>query len=524
MNKTLAKKAARIAEAAKVAGGMFVFPTRDTELLKAENASATLNRFKVAEHSCADCGTKFQAVAAQGLKHHCTACGSGNCVAGAEVKKLSIASDNDLSELTCKACGTHNILPQGVVASTDMLHCAACGHSMNYTVKANEDPMSEVPVSTEGDDLDDMDLIDVESAEEPAPTEVPTEPVMDSNETLFDDPGSTDDTSMADADEMPNNDPSLVGLPSDQAVPPSDSLQAPVECDSGEPTAPAVEHKEQEEPEHEPETVEVNLLDEINDTTGEMQLSFVYVGKSAHIMGNGQILASLSQDDAGDNAELMHTENFKQAVAHSIRTLGLKKAVANYGFKPAIVQVKLAREVAKRIEAGIKADKAKVTASLDGLKNDFQQSLDIAAAGFAANFWRNKVDPVKAAMITELSALGVRSAQKLVDRVFATHGVSQMREVLDKARELSTMPVEARNGFTQAINMSKYLPAVVKAEADEEDEDVKDDDGEDMDDEEATVATVAVPATRSVTAQTAETASYKTPVLQRLLGGKSFAN
>ena len=55
MSKTLAKKAARIAVAAKVSGGMFVFPTRDRSLISASNASAILNRFKYAEHSCTDC-------------------------------------------------------------------------------------------------------------------------------------------------------------------------------------------------------------------------------------------------------------------------------------------------------------------------------------------------------------------------------------------------------------------------------------------------------------------------------------
>ena len=253
----------------------------------------------------------------------------------------------------------------------------------------------------------------------------------------------------------------------------------------------------------------------------------MYIGHTVSIADGTTIIATLTEERAGAHAEILQTQQFKTAVAHSIRTLGLKKALANYGFEGARVRVPLKKEISTQVEAQTAAVRAEIATRILEIAEDFQQSVDIAAAGFAQNFWRNKPDPVKAALITELSAVGVKSAAKLVDRIFAAHGVEQMREVLVIARDLASKPTEARNGLSQAMNLSKYLPHAVKAESEEEieDEEIEDEENEEEDEEDAKVATVAIASRLSeVSTRSSQTASYKTPELSRLLDGKSFSN
>jgi hypothetical protein len=122
---------------------------------------------------------------------------------------------------------------------------------------------------------------------------------------------------------------------------------------------------------------------------------------------------------------------------------------------------------------------------------------------------------VKAALIKELEATGMSNATKLVDRVFAAHGVAQLRDVLALARELSTKPAEALNGLAQAINLSKYQPTVLASE-DEGDDDTDDEDS----DEESTVTTVATAIDDEPFKQTAGTIQYKDKSIAAILKGK----
>lgn len=513
MNKLLAKKVAAIAAATKLAGGAFVFPTRDKELLTATNSSAIISRFKFAVHACTDCGHSFQAVKASGLVHHCGACGSSRTEASAELVKPNI-SDQNLSEVTCSSCGVHNIMSGAVVAACRELHCSACGNSMSYVpiVADAMDGMDDMMDT--GDDLDDMDTIDIEDSEN-----------------LFDDSDSNPLSATADADEMPGNkytkqddekETANDGVSDTGIIDPNMSTDVSVEpLKLPKPPAPGPNDPD------EAEDVDMNVLDGYSVENNSPELSFVYIGHSMSVADGNTIIATLTEERAGENADILQSEQFKVAVAHSIRTLGLQKALAHYGFESAKVRVPLKKEISKRVEAKTAAVRAEVAAKIEGLTADFQQSLDIAAAGFAQNFWRNKSDPVKAALISELSAVGVKSAAKLVDRIFAAHGVEQMREVLVIARDLASQPIEARNGLSQAMNLSKYLPHAVKAAEDEdtEDKDAEEDEDEEVDEEDAKVATVATVSKLSLDdTRNPANARYKTPELSRLLDGKSFSN
>lgn len=516
MKNSPSKKAARIAETAKKSGGMFVFATRDQKLIDAENTSAVLSKFKYTQHACKDCGHEFQAVAASGMQYFCVSCGSGKTEAKVDTAaKLELPADDKLTLVTCASCNTHNILPGSVVASVSQLACTACGHEMNYKTSekadADEMPMNDMDPIT---DMDDMDLVDIDDDDD-------LEPEDDSGDELFDDEDTTASGNGEQAADL--------GL---DAISDTGTKGDAVETD---PKTEERLNKVENMSTDEPVDIEVNLMDVVTErptpdagpesAPSAPAIAFVYLGDSMHVALGSAIVASLTPELAGDNAELMHQKSFQLAVKHSIDTLGLKEALKNYNFALAKVRIPVGPQIAKLVKAGVAKEQSKVTAQLDDVAVDFQQALDIAVAGYAQNYFRNRTSPVKAALVSELVAAGLKSgsAERLVDRVFASHGVADLRTVLEIAREVAAKPVEARNGLAEAVNLMKYLPFQVKAEDESDDTDAGEDEDEDDDNEEATVATVA----KSVSvnqSQTQVTATYRSPELQGIMGGKPFSS
>lgn len=505
---------AKFAEVARKTGGVFVFATRDANLPRGENVSAEIAEYPFAEHTCKECTTVFAAVKAEGLHTQCTACGSDKVVAGKEVKP-NIPSDPELAYLTCGGCGTHNVFASSLgkeVAS--QLHCTACGAGLGYQ-SANADDMVDDTL-----DLDDMEVLDLDDDSTEDPEVVSTE--GEGEEEKADALGVeiTDDSGTTDSDKATNGgeagpstgtppEPTAVDTPTSQG-----NEEAPSEPGSNENGDPA----------QVPASAELSMLDTVD---AKDPLTFAYLGGKVAILSGLKIVATLSEADAGDNASIMQTAAFRDAVGHVIGKSGLKEAAKHYGFKSVIVPVPVQAMIEKAVEAKTAEKAGKVEAALNDAAAQFQHATDIAAAGYAANFWRNKHDPVKSALIQELSSIGIPNAAKVVDRVFESHGVAQLREVIARARELSNMPVEALNGLAQAINLAKYQPAVVKASEGEDEDDgdqVEDEDKEE--DEDETEGMVTTLATAEVEPKS-ETASFgsqpKSKELARILQGQPLS-
>jgi hypothetical protein len=266
------------------------------------------------------------------------------------------------------------------------------------------------------------------------------------------------------------------------------------------------------------------------DETPVEAIAFFYESKKVHLAANDKIIATLTEARAGEYKDLLQTEQFRSAVAHTIETSGLKVAIANYKFKPAKVRVALATVVQAKVAETVKSQKTAVQASADSYAADFQQSMDLAAAGCANGFFKNRKDPLKTALVAELQGLGIKRADKVIDKVFAAYAVASSREILEVARELAQKPVEARNGLAEAIDLTKFLPttpqrktAFASAAEDEGDDTDLDTDEEDDEDDEGEDGEFATATPVKTVAQIAETASpYKSQAMRSILGAGSF--
>ncbi len=200
-----------------------------------------------------------------------------------------------------------------------------------------------------------------------------------------------------------------------------------------------------------------------------------------------QIVATLSAKDAGKNADIMQTEEFAAAIGITIEKEGLTKACKHYGFKPVMAKVSIKKVVEARVQTEMAAKAKELDNKLTATALDFGQATELAAAGVVKNFWQNVQDPLKAAMIAELSALGVKNPNKIIDRVWEVNASKLMRVVIDKAAELSKKSEAARNELAEILDSVKYVPTKVVAEADEDGGDENKEDEDDDEDGEDTV-------------------------------------
>jgi DNA-directed RNA polymerase subunit RPC12/RpoP len=485
------EKAAKIAELSKKNGGVFVFATCDPSLVNQENASAEIAKYPFAEYSCVECGTHFHGVKADGISAHCVTCGSHKTKV-LEESKPKIPQDSELAFVGCPSCGTNNILAEAHVHAVEgSFHCVICGTDLKTQAEL-EDPMDELDVP----EVDDMELIDVDSDEETADT------TMEAPSDSADAPLGTDPVDpVTVTQDLPSDKPSGE-VPADE-VNPGTTQQDPIDekmltADTDE--MPMNDYSGDE------------VVVDMTDIEESPELSFVYRDTSLSLMGNNKIIATLTEEKAGDNASMMQTEEFRRALSHSIASLGLKRALAQYGFEVAKVRVPLSTVVRKKVEAAVKDETAALKKQREEVATDFEHSVVIAAAGFAGNFWRDRTDPLKLAIAAELKALNVRNATALVDKIFAAHGVSHLKAVIDLAKELNNKSAEARNALAGAIDLAKYQPMVVKASEDTEDE-TSDDEEEEDDTDVATIATpvetASVPPSKSM---------YRSPELRSILG------
>ncbi len=454
-------KAARISAAAKKVGGVYVVATRNQQLPQEENASAQIAEYPLAEYSCKECATVFSAN--EGLAAHCVTCGSHHVECSANKATASKASqatytDADLNHYACATCGTSNIVHSAVVAAAGRsLHCVHCGHE---NVFANVDDM---PVSVET--VDDLDLVDTSENGDEVLDDLSTDLPLDETVTV-------DPDIQADAGGLGTDDGALDEPEAPAAEPTLDLNDTAV--------TPSVEYSEEDD------AMDVDMLSLEQDTPVE-ELSLVWLKDSVAIANSKfQLLATLNAETAGENADILQTQEFATSVSHTIATQGLLKACKHYGFKPVIASIPMKKVVEAKVEEALATKARELNNKITAVSADFAQATEIAAAGFAKNFWQNVQDPLKAAMIAELSAAGIRNPLKLVDRVWAVHAPKALAAIIEKAKELSKVSVTARNDLAAALDMVNYKPTVLAAEdSDDDSDDSKDTESDEDDDEDS---------------------------------------
>ena len=350
-------------------------------------ALAGLDDAEVVNLSCSNCGAD-QTVSASFGEPHCANCGSDNLYTN-EAIELTAEQEEEIPMIgyECSKCSSTIHLASAVVASlNNRVCCSNCGTPVQI-----EEGEEDLEIALDQDQDVKIDELQIDDGINLDDNEVIAAP-FDQVEELEDATNQTD--------EMPFQ-----------------------EVEAGE-----------------------SLVDALDMDDTDKELSFVRLGGRLVAAKAHVTIASLTEDDAGDNAELMGTDAFEQAVRHVTATKGLRQALASFGFRHIKAKVVTKASVNKQVEAAT----FKLTAASKAAKATYVESLAIASAGIARGLIRKNV-ALKAAMQTELEALGVRNSKSVVATMFAKHGLEFAKAILSEADRISASSAEYRKDLQQAL-------------------------------------------------------------------------
>jgi hypothetical protein len=173
------------------------------------------------------------------------------------------------------------------------------------------------------------------------------------------------------------------------------------------------------------------------------------------IKGN-RIIATMNKQTAikAGHLDVYLGDQFEQVVASEMHKHGLRAGLKSMGFVFATVNVATTEVINLRVNAKVKAATATVHKVVASKEKAFQDSLAIAAVGLNRGSWKDISNPLKASLNEELTAAGVRNAKRLVNNVFAEHGVSYAKAICAMATRLAEMPQESRNSLTASLDMT----------------------------------------------------------------------
>lgn len=409
-------------------------------------ALALPENLELASFGCKHCGTQFNAQAS--ISPFCVTCGSDDVAPEVDdTPKEELNEDDELAGILCAGCGTHNIMSDAVAAKLGgNMFCVTCGDGLTYTPPETDELPEVNPVAGTDDGDDDEDdgpagELPLVNGDEPTATagegdEPHAEPDGDEGETpTVPADGDGDEGEAATAIKPAPSDEEEIRPPQDADVTGTDSRPAEVEDEIDVPMTDLAKPDD-----------EFDVLLDDDDKVVAMfggVPAAVLTRESATAAGHGDVWGKVA---------------LTRAITASVERDGVS-ALAQFGFAPIVAKFPMAKIVEARVSA-VLADKAKeLESAVAALQSDWKQSLVIAAAGHNKGFFADKTNELKAALYNEMSAMGVKSPAKVIDRVFKAHGAPYLASLLEIAGDLLQKNVEVRNQISDAVEASTYLEA-----------------------------------------------------------------
>jgi hypothetical protein len=184
---------------------------------------------------------------------------------------------------------------------------------------------------------------------------------------------------------------------------------------------------------------------------------FANIGTSVKVIKANRIIASMGKKAAAKAgcANDYLSDNFATVTASLMEEHGVRAGLKKMGFVLATVNLAKADVLNKRVEAKATKLTAGLRAQAEEQTESMEQCLAIAAVGInRAGYFKDVRNELRAALEDEFSAAGVRGAEKLIRRVFASKGVDYAKAILTIANQLKEKPLEVRNAFANALDMT----------------------------------------------------------------------
>ena len=422
-------------------------------------ATAELPKVETAAFGCKACSAEFAST--KGSEPFCVNCGSENVSPIQATAQALPETDTGLSAITCKSCGTHNVLSDVTASTLDgHMHCVECGNQLSYDVDELQDPVTDADESaieqtlntesadtnsaedrggmTNGDPLNDVSETDVADA-------LPT-----TEATAVTDPATPAVTATApEHNEIPAAPAAGAATPATPEVPVVEPIVDKIEDET------LIEHASWEQlPENEQdgcEYSETSLAAVILAGNPKAVLTLATSENEILAFADGVPVARLEKANAGEHAAVFHTQSFLKSIARVAETSGARAALASYKFDAIKVKFPVSAAARAKAATALKEQTAALQETASSHREDLMQCVSIASAALTKNLFRTKANALKRGFVDMLTTAGVKNATQMVERVFAANADAYHKQVFELAQELQSKPLEYRNTLASSM-------------------------------------------------------------------------
>lgn len=498
----------RARQIAKATGSQPVlsYATADAELPNAENVHAAVSAEPMKVHACSTCGTQ-STVSAALHEPHCINCGSphSKCVTTAATMPKGIEGDKDLSAVQCGSCKSTTIVENRVLSAVQSVHCSACGSHMKPQLKTETagvgpgiqlpeagDPPA-APVTLDAPNTTDTRLdmkrddsnpevpndqaVKVEAEADDEVVELTDQDIAEIESMGGDDlPG--DDVVLSWTDEVPADDGADVVFSADDGVSDEPALEEAVGAEDIDQLALAAEMTGDEAVKEEcdaidglddlgletfdaadaldmPETMDGDpLMDTVGLDDTIQACYMIQAGSKLIAMKGHHSIATLTKERAGKNADVMFSDSFPTAVLSHANQVGMRKALATFGFAP--IRTKVQSNVT--VQRQVAAVKAQAADQVTAFNKTYADALALAAAGLARGMFKGVANPLKVAMEQEFQAAGIRRPGRVAAQILTEQGMSYAHTLSVQAQRIAAMSEGQRKQLAEVLDIVSEVP------------------------------------------------------------------
>lgn len=223
-------------------------------------------------------------------------------------------------------------------------------------------------------------------------------------------------------------------------------------------------------------SIEVSLLELIRAKNPEFTATVYPTADKLHIVAaldddNESIVATLSKENAGDNASMFETEKLQTAFIHAfskcVATSGLDEALSEYKFTPSKVTLDATATAEYLKQKSEIEDQNNVDIALSEYRQAYAQSAGISFLAYSKGSIPDAQHGIKDGLVRAFESAGVKDAQHIVARVYAEAEPAHIVAALDYADKLVQSDTQSRNHLATAlagIDLSHTIPNVAPSQ------------------------------------------------------------
>lgn len=209
-------------------------------------------------------------------------------------------------------------------------------------------------------------------------------------------------------------------------------------------------------------SVATNLLS-LASAEGDLETDKLEVAFAGDINGEGtwvafynaKPVALATASTSTVESSVFNAPSFGNLVHASAKENGVEKAFNELGFTPVEASVDVDSyvqdEVANRVEVQVAEARSNFEKSGKDYTQRFEAAVATAAQGINKNFFEDVNNPIKGALVSTMTSLGIRGADRLVAQAFAKHNDTYLRNLVAKAGEIMDYDVSVQNQLTKAV-------------------------------------------------------------------------